>query len=181
MLVAHAGGEILDRRVVVAADQDDRHAQALRGGADRGRGSPAGDRHDQRLAGSGRGLDERLGCQPAARCVASLKPEADDPVRQFRRLIRAAGPIGRQDGQREQPRVIGAHVEQGPIAEHAIPDERGPVAHDRASDAVAVALGDEVLEWCPTGTAGGRSDLGVDVDPAVIGDGRWVLGGSARP
>ena len=92
VLVAPAGGHVVDRGRVVAAGQDDRHAQALRGRPDRRRRPPALDRHHQGPARPRRGPDDGFGRQAPARRGLALQPERGHAPGQRRRACRPPRP-----------------------------------------------------------------------------------------
>ena len=164
VLVAPAGGHVVDRGRVVAAGQDDRHAQALRGRPDRRRRPPARDRHHQRPAGPRRGPDDGLGRQAPARRGRALQPERGHAPGQRRRRVDHLGPVHRQDAHRDERGITGDLLEEHPVAHLGLAQQRGSVPDERAPDAVAVALLHDGRQRRPARPAGHRADLDVDVD-----------------
>ena len=165
VLVAPAGGHVLDRGRVVAAGQDDRHAQALRGGPDRRRGPPARDRHHQGPSRPRRGPDDRFGRQAPARArpcpPARTRPRAR-PAAPRCRPPRPGPPTARPPGRTPGSPAISSR--SMPVAHLGLAQQRGPVPDQRAPDAVAVALLHDGRQRRPARPAGHRAELDVDVD-----------------
>ena len=114
VLVAPAGGHVLDRGRVVAAGQDDRHAQPLRGGADRAPPSPSprsGTISGRPVRAAARTIGSADRPLPGAALPSSQN--AADPPGQRRRRVDHLGPIDRQDADRHESRVVGDLVERG--------------------------------------------------------------------
>ena len=133
----------------MAAGQDDRHAQTLRGGPDRRRRPPARDRHHQRPAGPRRGPDDGLGRQAPARRGLALQPERGRRARPAAPRVSTTSarstdstPTGTNAG------ITGDLLEEHPVARPrprpATPSGAGPASagcRGRRAPATTVASG----------------------------------------
>ena len=111
VLEALRGRQVLDRVVVVVADEDDRDAEALGGAPDARRVARRTEDDEQRLAGAGDLAEEVLGGHRVDRCATTLEdpldPERGDARGERGRPLEVAvRPVDRERGHRNDPLVF---------------------------------------------------------------------------